>query len=148
MSMTYPQQPSQQQAYPQQPAPPQPATRPKWFKTTLVIIGFVAAFIIGVAAGTGTNSGTTSARETVTVRVPAPDTEAPAQTAQAEAPPAKPAETTMGGGVYQVGVDVQPGQYKTAGSESGIGCYWLGSRTTLESSTRSSLTGPSADRAA
>lgn len=129
MAMTYPQQPHQHQAYPPRPAPPTPPTRPKWFRTTLLIIGFVAAFVVGVAAGAGTDSGSTSARETVTVRVPAPDGEAPAETAAAEKPPAKPAgpATTMSSGMYEVGVDVQPGQYKTAGPESdqyGIGCYW------------------------
>ena len=128
MAMSYPQQPHHQQhpqAYPPPPAPPTPPTRPKWFKTTLVILGFVAVFVIGVAAGSGTDSGSTSARETVTVTAPADDAPS-AETAQVEAPPAKPAgpARTMESGVYQVGVDVQAGQYKTTGSENGIGCYW------------------------
>lgn len=116
--MSYPQQPT----YPPPPVPQQP----NWVRRTLWIIAVVAAFVFGVAAGAGADSGSTSARETVTVRVPAPDAGAPAETAAAEKPPAKPAgpATTMTSGIYQVGVDVQPGQYKTAGTENGVGCYW------------------------
>jgi hypothetical protein len=87
----------------------------------------IGAFMIGAIAGYSGNpkAGSNSARETVTVRVPTPDSAAPAQTAPAEAPPtqAGPA-TTMGDGTYQVGVDVQPGQYKTAGPERDLPCYW------------------------
>src|SRR5437868_4132657 len=48
-------------------------------------------------------------------------TQAPAPV-EAPAAPAGPA-TTIDDGVYEVGVDVAPGKYKTAGG-SGALCYW------------------------
>ncbi|MGB3437264.1 MAG: hypothetical protein WBA97_00820 [Actinophytocola sp.] len=121
-------------SYPQQQYPPQPPTAPsKSSKRGVWIVVVIGAFILGVAvglAGNSTGSGTKSARETVTVRVPAGEGEAPpAEPAQAEASPPAPAgpAATMSSGIYQVGVDVQAGQYKTAGPEDneyGLGCYW------------------------
>lgn len=127
MAMSYPQQPHQP---PQQPPPytPPPAASPRKPKRWPWILGIIGALLLGIIIGNAGNSktGSNSARETVTVRVPAPAGTAPAQTAQAEAPP--PAQTgpatSMGNGTYQVGVDVQPGQYKTAGPEGDIPCYW------------------------
>lgn len=119
--MNYPQPPSYPQPYP---TPPKPKRWP-W------ILGIFGALLFGIVIGAAGNSGagSGSARETVTVRVPAPDDGAPAETAQAQAPPETPAgpATTMTNGVYQVGIDVQAGQYKTAGPPADAivpNCYW------------------------
>ncbi len=130
MAVSYQQQPNYQQhpqAYPPPPAPTTPAKAMRWPWILGIIVAFAAGIGIGTAGNTG--GGATSARETVTVRVPAPAGETPAETAAAEKPPAKPAgpATTMGNGVYQVGVDVQAGQYKTAGPPADAVipmCYW------------------------
>lgn len=53
-----------------------------------------------------------------------PADSAPAPAPVENQPPPAPASPATSSGVYQVGVDVQPGQYKTPGSENGIGCYW------------------------
>lgn len=130
MTMSYPQQ--HPQTYPPQSPPPTPAAPSKSSKRAVWIVTVIGAFILGVAvglAGNSTGSGSDSARETVTVRVPAGEVEAPpAEPAQAEAPPPVPAgpAATMSSGIYQVGVDVRAGQYKTAGpeNEDSLGCYW------------------------
>lgn len=112
--------PQQPPVYPPPPAPPKP-------KRALWILGIVGAFVIGLTAGNAgdTENGSTSARETVTVRVPAGATTSTTTETTAEAPvKAVGPATTMESGVYQVGVDVAAGQYKTAGPEGGIGCYW------------------------
>lgn len=120
--MSYPQQPHQP---PQQPPPymPPPAAAPRKPKRWPWILGIIGALLLGIIIGNAgnPNSGSNSARETVTVRVPA-DAATGAETAPAPAQ-AGPA-TSMGNGTYQVGVDVQPGQYKTAGPESSLPCYW------------------------
>jgi hypothetical protein len=122
VTMSYPQQP----AYPQYPPPTPPPAPKASTKTWLWIIGVIGAFIIGVAAGTASNSGagSDSAGGTVTVTAPAADAAAaPAENPPAPAGPA----TTMGSGVYQVGVDVLAGQYKTPGPPEGAVidmCYW------------------------
>lgn len=36
----------------------------------------------------------------------------------------KPPATTFGDGKYEVGTDIAPGQYKTAGATAGQKCYW------------------------
>lgn len=142
--MSYPQQPP---AY-QPPHPPQPSVPPKR-RAWPWILGVIAAFIVGALAGNaaGTeNANSNQARETITVGVPdgQPAAEAPAE---APAEPAGPA-TTMSSGTYQVGVDVQAGQYKTAGPEASdsLGCYWARLRDdsgNLDSIiTNQNLTGP------
>jgi hypothetical protein len=65
----------------------------------------------------------------VTVTAPPVNVTAPPVTVTKPAPPAKtvtaaPPEAAVafeGDGTYEVGVDIKPGKYKTAGGE---GCYW------------------------
>jgi hypothetical protein len=79
--------------------------------------------LVGIASKP--KATTTSARETVTVVAPASNGTAPTGTTQ-PTQAAGPA-TTMGSGVYQVGVDVQAGRYKTPGPPEGdvLGmCSW------------------------
>jgi hypothetical protein len=119
VTMNYP----QHQAYPPPYTPPAPATtQPKRWPWILVV--GIGAFLFGVLVGIASkpDAGTNSAGgTTVTVTAPAADAAAPVENPRPA--PAGPA-TTMGGGVYQVGIDVLAGQYKTTGSENGIGCYW------------------------
>jgi hypothetical protein len=74
-TMNYPPQLVYQQPYP----PPAPAKPKRW----PWIIAVIGAFMIGAIAGYSGNpkAGSNSARETVTVRVPAPANAAPAATA-------------------------------------------------------------------
>lgn len=123
MAMSYPQQP----AYPPQhqpPTPPPAAPPASKAKTWLWIIGVIGAFVLGIAAGAAGNTNSSSAPTTVTVTAGNPAVPTPVEN---EPPaPAGPA-TTMGPGTYQVGIDVQAGQYKTPGpKDTGPlgGCYW------------------------
>jgi hypothetical protein len=124
VAMSYP----QQQAYP----PPHPApsarapAKPKRWPWVLGVIGaFLLGLIIGIAGNPKAKSGTASSTVTVTAPALAPaqgSTAAPAATP----PPQQPAgpATRLDSGTYQVGVDVQPGQYKTTGPASDLPCYW------------------------
>jgi hypothetical protein len=67
---------------------------------------------------------------TITVTVPAPPPETVTVTVAAPPPqvPAEPVEpvgplTTFGAGVWEVGVDIAAGKYKTTGTD-GYGCYY------------------------
>lgn len=71
---------------------------------------FLLGLIIGLAGNPNANTSSNSAGSGGTSVSTAP----PA--------PAGPA-ATMGSGTYQVGVDIQPGQYKTDGPKD-LPCYW------------------------
>lgn len=98
-------------------------------------VGVVLAFLVGVAAGAGSRApepvGTHDAatRQTVSEPPTVPQPVGPAD--------------TMTSGTYQVGVDVQPGRYKTPGAAH---CYWArrsDDSGTLESIiANDNLTGP------
>jgi hypothetical protein len=61
---------------------------------------------------------------TVTVTAPAPPPEVVTVTVTAAPPPAGAGPLTeFGDGVWEVGVDIAPGKYKTAGTD-GYGCYY------------------------
>jgi hypothetical protein len=116
--MSYQQQPPPFQAYPPGPPPVAPRKSRNW----PWILAAVAAVIValGVIAGdpnSGDTSGTASDQ---------PASATPAAAAKEPVKPAGPARS-MDGGVYQVGVDVQAGRYKTPGppADDAIGmCYW------------------------
>lgn len=108
------------QGYPPPSAPPAPKKRRNW----LWALGMVlAAFVILVAVVAITNPNQPGSSPSDT-----PAAGAPANAAEPQAPakPAGPARE-MTGGVYQVGVDVQAGRYKTPGppADDLVGlCYW------------------------
>lgn len=109
------------------PQPAHPTPKPPKVKRWPWILGIAVAFVLGIVIGSAgkASSGSNTAGPTATVQAPASGGEAKPE--QAEAPPPAPAgpATTMDSGTYQVGVDVQAGQYKTAGPpEGGLGCYW------------------------
>ena len=119
MTMSYP----QQQAYPQpHPMPPaRPAPKSKRWPWILGLIGtFLLGLIIGLASNPNANKSNAG---DATASAPASGGAAPSQAAPPPQQPAGPA-TTMGNGTYQVGVDVQPGQYKTSGPKGNLPCYW------------------------
>jgi hypothetical protein len=125
------------------PVPPrQPEPRRRW---PFAVGGLLLGLLIGGAgAATASTTATTqagapvSAPTTVTVTAPAPPPETVTVTAPAPAPetvtvqaapppapapsPAEPA-TGIGDGVWEVGVDVAPGKYKTTGTNS-FSCYY------------------------
>ena len=101
-----------------------PAVRPRW-KTPVIVAGcLIAGFVFGAALPrTSSPAADASPDRAVTVTAPAPAAPAVAEPAPAEAP-AGPL-TTFGAGTWEVGVDIQPGRYKTTGpDESGLGCYY------------------------
>jgi hypothetical protein len=121
--------PVQRQQSPQTP-PPAPKRPRVWWKVTL---GVAAGFILGLAvgAGQGASAGATDTAATATAApapadttpvasAPAPVTPVPA--APAYTPPAPAPTPVQAGpltsfddGVYEVGVDIEAGKYKTPG---------------------------------
>lgn len=114
--------------------PPPPTARPggadpprRW---PWAVAGLALGLLVGGTAGALAWSSTTvvaspPVERTVTVTAPAPPPEVITVTAQAPAPDPAPTGplTTFGDGVWEVGVDVAPGKYKTAGTDS-YGCYY------------------------
>lgn len=72
-----------------------------------------ATTVAGPATTVAGPATTVTARATQTVTAPAPP----------PPPPPAPAVAMGGDGIYQVGVDVQPGVYKSTAADSG-NCYW------------------------
>lgn len=107
------------------------------------VIGYGATALVGLAIGVGsggpsaggqqaasprptvTTTATVTAGPTQTVEIPGPTVTVkvagPVKTVTA-APP-QPAAAMAGDGIYEVGVDVQPGTYVSDPSPSG-NCYW------------------------
>jgi hypothetical protein len=120
MTMSYPQQPGPHgQPYPAYP-PPAPPTPKKSRSWPWIVAAVLAVFIgIGIVAN-DTNPASSPSGE------PQADTAPATAAAKAPAKPAGPAGT-MDVGVYQVGVDVQAGRYKTPGPPTDDPmdmCFW------------------------
>lgn len=83
---------------------------------TLWILGIVVVFIMGIAIGATSNVKPEENTESITSKQQLPTTSIP------EKPPVPvgPA-TSVGSGTYEVGKDMEPGQYKTPASGD---CYW------------------------
>lgn len=130
--------------YPHNPQPVPPAPQPPKKRMSkearigwsilagFVIFGFGAA--VGAAGGSDTPATASAPRPAVTITAPGePGAEvtvtAPPVTVTKPAPPAKtvtapppgPASVMEDDGIYLVGTDIKPGQYRS-GPESG--CYW------------------------
>jgi hypothetical protein len=121
-----------------QPTPVSPAPKPsgrwKW------IAGIVAAFVLGLTFGSLGNSDTSSqaiADAPATSAAPAPTYSPPTYSPPTYEVPAAPVPTptpeptgpatSFSDGIYEVGVDVEPGRYKTPGSGGTSiwdSCYW------------------------
>lgn len=132
---------STQSPYPQQPyqfptPPPQQAqAAPKKPRRWPWVLGMFVAFVFGTAVGNAPDTATPTASSTYTppaAAAPAyeslPTYAAPAAPTVEAAPvvPSGPA-ATFSDGTYEVGVDVEPGRYKTTGPDgSGFidSCYW------------------------
>jgi hypothetical protein len=130
----------QPQPWPQQGMPPgglqppyaavpvqQQPKKPKRFGWPTVIITAVAALSLGgIIGNVGDTAPTAEPSATSTASKPAEAKSAPSAS---KAPEAKKtservAESTIGEGTYQIGVDAQPGRYKTTVPQNSSGCYW------------------------
>ncbi|WP_116044486.1 hypothetical protein [Amycolatopsis palatopharyngis] len=100
-----------------------------------LVIAF-STLAAGIAAGALTGCGSTTGSpmtaaaitsappETETTTVTATVTETVTETVTTEPPPPPGPKVEFGPGTWEVGVDVQPGKYKTAGPDGGLPCYW------------------------
>jgi hypothetical protein len=61
---------------------------------------------------------------TVTVPTTVTETVTITETVTTEPPPPPGPKVEFGSGTWEVGVDVQPGKYKTSGPEGSLPCYW------------------------
>ena len=137
---TQPLPPLQPQPWPQQGMPPgglqppyaavpvqQQPKKPKRFGWPTVIITAVAALSLGgIIGNVGDTGPTAEPSATATASKPA---EAKSGPSASKAPEAKKttgpvAESTMGEGTYQIGVDAKPGRYKTQAPQDSANCYW------------------------
>jgi hypothetical protein len=102
-------------AHPYPPPPNNPPPRPSGNRYTwvFILLGAIAAFIVISQATTATTKAPTSSGGAATA-IPT-----------AAATPAGPAGS-IGAGVHVVGVDIQPGNYRTAGPVDSVipNCYW------------------------
>ena len=130
----------QPQPWPQQEMPPggpqlpyaavpvqQQPKKPKRFGWPTVIITAVAALSLGgIIGNVGDTAPTAEPSATAIASKPAEAKSAPSAS---KAPEAKKttepvAESTIGEGTYEIGVDAKPGRYKTTVPQNSSGCYW------------------------
>lgn len=134
MTQQYPPQPPPHGAYPphQQSqwmppaaAPPAPKTS-FWRSKKAAGLLLVGALMAACGLANGGSEQTTQNRPGVASGVSAePDYGASIQRSLDQEKAAQPQpEGTFGPGTYEVGVDIQPGKYKTAGGGLGGSCYW------------------------
>jgi hypothetical protein len=144
--MTLPDPGQQQPATPTPGHPLPPPAAKKGLSTTklLLLVGggllalcCVGGIIVAVAGGSGKKTAgpanpTTALPGATTATTPA----APATTEAAPPPPAPPAgpKTTIDGdGIFLVGTDIVPGQYRTKVPADSVNCYWQRSKDTTGS---------------
>jgi hypothetical protein len=97
------------------PAPPAKSRRWPW------ILGIVVAFLVGTGVGGAADRSTPASSP----QLAPPAAAAPAEVAAEEAPPVS--DGSISDGTHEVGVDVEPGRYKTAGPDKSAivpMCYW------------------------
>jgi hypothetical protein len=123
--------PAQRQAPPGPPPLPEPERPPRRWPWALggLTLGLLVGGGIGATAFAATTVVASAPVErTITIAAPAPPPQIVTVTVPAPTPepvaaaPAGPL-TAFGDGVWEVGVDVVPGKYKTAGTDS-YGCYY------------------------
>lgn len=120
----------QQQPQPRQPAyqaqPPAPPKKKHRLRWVFGLGGVILLIIVIVSVNSSSDGGDTADTPAEGQPAEAPVTE-PAEPAEPVEPESVGPATTITGGVYEVGVDVQPGQYKTPGppEDDLVGsCYW------------------------
>ncbi|WP_143101752.1 hypothetical protein [Amycolatopsis marina] len=90
--------------------------------TTLLAAGMLTG--CASAPGSPVAAGAVSTAPTETTTVTATVTETVTETVTTEPPPPPGPKVEFGPGTWEVGVDVQPGKYKTGGPDGGLPCYW------------------------
>ncbi|MGH3759991.1 hypothetical protein [Actinophytocola sp.] len=100
---------------------------PLWPWLVLTVAGVVVtavAAIVGTVAASGSSEGEAPAATRVTVTATQFETQTVTQTVTA--PPPSPPLAEFSDGLFQVGVDVQAGAYRTDGPDGSNagGCYW------------------------
>jgi hypothetical protein len=78
----------------------------------------------GSTAGSPLAASATTSAPPETVTATATVTETVTETVTTEPPPPPGPKVEFGPGTWEVGVDVQPGKYKTAGPGGRRSCYW------------------------
>jgi hypothetical protein len=120
---------------PSAPPPPSATTtrNPRRLRAFLLIGGGVAPFLTGLGVGNAVGQANAPVRQqqvagihpqarTVTVTAYVTPTTSPdAVPSPVAAPPPAQPRTSFSDGTYEVGVDIAPGRYKTAGDGF---CYW------------------------
>jgi hypothetical protein len=102
---------------------------PTALKAILIIAGIVLMIMLIASLSRGS--------ETTHPVAPIPSRSQALPTPQPTLPPTTPAGplTTFGEGVWEVGVDIVPGKYKTGGDDGGVmGCYYARKKTGDDSS--------------
>ncbi|MCO1657692.1 hypothetical protein [Pseudonocardia humida] len=118
--------PAQRRA-PPDPPPPEPPDPPR--RWPWLVGGLAAGLLVGGAVGaTALAETVVVAAPPVTVTAPAPPPETVVVAVPAPEAPVTAVEptgplTTFGAGVWEVGVDIAAGKYKTTGTD-GYGCYY------------------------
>lgn len=110
-----------------------PDARSEWWKPVAVAAGMFVMLLIGIgigAAGKSAPSTTTAGQVSAPVAQPPAFAQAPVAQAPEEQPvPVVPQGITAG--TYLVGSDIQPGTYKSAGTDGTAGsCYWAREKDT------------------
>ena len=120
MTQHYPPQPPPHGAYPP-PYAAQPA--PKKKRRWPWIVGAILLLFVVVGVASGGDEQTTQNRPGTPSGVTSGSGGAAAQAPAQQDAPAQP-EGAFGPGTYEVGVDIEPGKYKTAGGGTLGSCYW------------------------
>lgn len=93
-------------------------------KKALLIGGLVVAAFVGLCGLTavvGVMAEDNATKNPFVVTETAPTTTTAPTTAPA-------ADGSLGAGIYEVGVTIQPGKWTTPGAAEGFGCYWQRSK--------------------
>ncbi|GAB3749995.1 hypothetical protein [Microlunatus parietis] len=115
------------------PPPPQQFVQPpkrKRFGWLALIIAVACSLAVGsctgaLARGGSGTAGVPAPTVTKTVTAKAAPAEKPAEEEKPTEPAEEPEEPAgLADGTYEVGVDVEPGRYKTVVPDDSFGCYW------------------------
>ena len=105
--------------------PPKKAKRFGW--PTVIITAVVALGLGGIVGASGDGTATTAepnAAVTVTESAEAESAPTASKAPTTEETTEPESESTMEEGTYEIGVDAEPGRYKTRVPDDSSGCYW------------------------